>query len=50
MKLKTTTVSMPHEMHDRVKAKAEEEDRSVSSWLRIAAEEKLERKAEEKAD
>lgn len=47
MALKTINVSMPEEVHDKIKAKAKEDDRSVSSWLRIAAEEKLNKEADE---
>lgn len=47
MALKTINVSMPEEIHDKIKAKAKEDDRSVSSWLRIAAEEKLKKETDE---
>lgn len=47
MALKTINVSMPEETYDKIKAKAIEDDRPVSSWLRIAAEEKLNKEADE---
>ena len=46
MALKTINVSMPEETYDKIKAKAKEDDRPVSSWLRIAAEEKLKKEAD----
>ena len=47
MALKTINVSMPEETYDKIKTKAIEDDRSVSSWLRKAAEEKLNKEADE---
>lgn len=47
MALKTINVSMPEEAYEKIKVKAKEDDRSVSSWLRIAAEEKLKKEADE---
>lgn len=47
MAIKTINVSMPEEAYDKIKAKAKEDDRSISSWLRIAAEEKLNKEADE---
>lgn len=47
MALKTINISMPAEIHEKIKAKAKEDDRSVSSWLRVAAEEKLKKEADD---
>ena len=47
MALKTINISMPEEMLDKIREQAKEDDRPISSWLRVAAEEKLRKEADE---
>ena len=46
-RLKNVCVSLPEEMHDKIKEEATKDDRSVSSWLRQVAEKELNKEADE---